>query len=75
MNVTDLFVASIAFVLGLGASLAAIFNWHFFFQLPKAKGVEKRFGRRGARIFYTILGVILMAIGTAIAVGFGSDVG
>lgn len=43
--------------------LAAILNWDFFFNARKAVIIVKIFGRNGARIFYGILGVIIIAIG------------
>ena len=56
----------IALIISIGggafAILASIFNWDFFFESKKAKIFLKLFGRNGARIFYSILGILLFFI-------------
>jgi hypothetical protein len=75
MAVQDVFVGVVAIGIGLFALLAAIFNWDWSYRLWKARWVEARFGRRGARVFYVILGLAMIALGVAIAVGFGPNRG
>tara|TARA_R110002050_G_scaffold204327_2_gene339711 strand:- start:17608 stop:17820 length:213 start_codon:yes stop_codon:yes gene_type:complete len=48
---------------GAFAIIASIFNWDFFFENRKAQLFLKLFGRNGARIFYSALGLFLLYIG------------
>jgi hypothetical protein len=73
MAAQDIFVGAVALGIGIFAILSAVFNWDWSYQLWKARWVETRFGRRGARIFYAILGMVMIALGIAIAAGFGPN--
>ena len=73
MAAQDIFVGAVALGIGSFALLSALFNWDWSYQLWKARWVEARFGRRGARVFYAILGTVMIALGIAIAVGFGPN--
>ena len=46
---------------GLTALLAAIFNWKWFFESENAAPVVKFFGRKGSRLFYGAIGIVLIA--------------
>ena len=48
-------------LIGAGAFsiLASIFNWDFFFENRKARIFVNLFGRKGSRIFYSVLGLLL----------------
>ena len=70
MQNTDVFVGSIAMIVGAVVASAAIFNWDHFYQLKKAQWVESLWGRRGARFFFAALGLFLIVLGSAIAIGF-----
>ena len=48
--------------------LGAILNWDWFFRARKSAIIDKLFGRTGARIFYAILGVILVVGGIWFAI-------
>ena len=49
---------------GLFTLLAALSNWNWFWNHPKAKGVLSMCrGKKGARFFYSILGILLIALG------------
>jgi hypothetical protein len=48
---------------GLFALAAAVFNWHWFYQHPKAALVTLLLGRVGARGFYGLLGLTLAGVG------------
>jgi len=48
---------------GLGTLIAAQTDWDWVWNHGKTKMVVKFFGRRGARIFYTISGVVLIYLG------------
>jgi hypothetical protein len=67
----DLFVGAVAVAIGVFALGSAIFNWDWSYRLWKARWVESRFGRRGARVFYVMLGVLMITLGVAIAAGLG----
>ena len=44
--------------------LAAQSNWNWFWNNRKAKGVLSMCrGKKGARIFYSIIGILLIALG------------
>lgn len=57
----------VAIIISIGAGafaiMASIFNWDFFFENRKAQLFLKLFGRNGARIFYSGLGLFLFYIG------------
>lgn len=55
----ELFAGIICILAGTFALVASIFNWNFFFESRKAKLFLTLFGRNGARIFYSALGVFL----------------
>tara|TARA_A100001035_G_scaffold227574_1_gene188913 strand:- start:520 stop:714 length:195 start_codon:yes stop_codon:yes gene_type:complete len=49
---------------GFFTLLAAQSNWNWFWNHPKAKGVISMCrGKKTARIFYSILGIMLIALG------------
>ncbi|MEM7713520.1 MAG: immunity 17 family protein [Cyanobacteria bacterium P01_A01_bin.68] len=57
----------ILFILvGLLSVAASYFNWDWYFNNYRARFLVKIIGRRGARIFYTVLGLFLVGLGTAI---------
>ena len=47
---------------GIFAIVSSIFNWDFFFENRRAAFFVKTFGRNGARIFYIILGVVIIGL-------------
>lgn len=49
---------------GLTALLAAVFDWNWFFTARNTQFIVSNVGRRQARWFYGVLGIIL--IGTAV---------
>ena len=51
LSIADIFVGSVALVLGISALAVALLNWEAAFQLPKAQAIENRFGRRGGESF------------------------
>jgi hypothetical protein len=50
-------------IAGLFSLISSIVNWSWFFNNRRAQAMVKIFGYKGARIFYGILGVILLLIG------------
>lgn len=60
-------IASVfAFLAGLFCILAAVYDWDWFFENYKAKPFVALFGRDGARMFYGILGLIIIILGFSI---------
>lgn len=56
--------------LGLAGAFSiagAVFDWNFFMENRKAALWVRLFGRNGARVFYVILGLVIIAL--AIVVG------
>lgn len=48
-------------IVGLLAILASIFNWDWFFQSQNTQFIVKNVGRKQARLFYTLLGALMIA--------------
>jgi hypothetical protein len=71
MNVLDLFVGSVSIGLGVLALVAALFNWNASYQLDKARWLEDQWGRSTLRWIYALVGLVLVALGVAIAAGIG----
>lgn len=44
--------------------LASVFNWDFFFNSRQASFFMDLFGRKGTRVFYGILGLLLIGVAT-----------
>lgn len=55
--------------LGLVALVASLSNYPWFFELAKVRALETLLGRRGARWTCVALGLLLVALGAAIALG------
>ena len=73
MNLEELFVGCVAVLLGAVGLIAAIANWDVFFQFSKVRWIESIGGRRLARAFFALVGALLIALGFAIAGGFGPN--
>lgn len=52
--------AVIFVILGILSISASIFNFKWFFTSENGKMFVKFFGRRGARIFYGIMGILIL---------------
>ena len=66
-------VGAVSVVLGLTGLVAAIGNWDRYYQLDKVRWLETFWGRRGVRLIYGVVGMLLIALGVAIAMGFGPN--
>ena len=55
--------------IGLFSLMGSVMNWDWYFNNRRARGVVAIFGRNGARIFYGILGIFIMAIGAVAVIG------
>ena len=73
MNHEELFVGAVSIALGLAGVVAAIGNWDSYYQLDKVRWLETVWGRRVARLVYGVVGMLLIVLGVAIALGFGPN--
>lgn len=62
MENKEILVGILAIVGGLFCVLACLFDWDFFFESRKARFFVNIFGRKGARIFCTLLGLVMFVI-------------
>jgi len=63
--VTNIFVGILVILGGGFCILSSIKNWDFFFNSSKAWLIIKLFGRNGARILYSIIGIAFAIFGVA----------
>jgi small neutral amino acid transporter SnatA (MarC family) len=63
MKTSEYLVLTIFVVAGVISLTAAIFNVDWYFQSRKASTFVHWFGRNGARVFYGLLGLALIAAG------------
>lgn len=54
-------VQAIFLLTGIISFLSAAFDWEWFFTADNARFAVKKFGRKGARWIYGIIGLLLMA--------------
>ena len=55
------FVQGLFALAGIVSILAAVLNWDWFFNTQNVQFIVKNVGRKHARLFYGILGLILVA--------------
>jgi threonine/homoserine/homoserine lactone efflux protein len=48
-------------ITGIIALLASLLNWEWFFTTENTRHLVKKFGRKGARWIYGVIGVLLIA--------------
>ncbi|MDR1258927.1 MAG: immunity 17 family protein [Tannerellaceae bacterium] len=63
MKISEYIVLTIFIVTGVISLTSALFNFDWYFQSQKAAPFVRWLGRGGARIFYGILGLTLIAAG------------
>ena len=56
------FVQGLFVVAGIVAILASLFNWDWFFKARNAQLIVRNVGRPRARLFYGVLGLILIGM-------------
>ena len=54
-------IQGIFVAVGLFAILASIFNWDWFFQSQNTQFIVHNVGRKQARMFYALLGLLMIA--------------
>ncbi len=57
------FIGLIFIIMGVFSFIGGIFNWDWFMNTWKSRLLVKTFTRKGARIFYCILGMALFVGG------------
>ena len=57
------FLHGLFLVAGCFSTLCALMNWDWFFKSPNAQIIVKPLGRTYARVFYGIVGIVLLTIG------------
>ena len=63
-------IFSIIFIaIGAFSIMASLFDWDFFFNNRKAQLFLRLFGRTGARIIYTIIGLGIFLVGFLSMIG------
>ena len=55
------FIQGIFAVVGLLAILASAFNWNWFFKSQNTRYIVSNVGRKRARLFYALLGLLMIA--------------
>lgn len=63
MDPTIYFLFVIFILMGAFSLVAAAFNFNWYFESEGVMMFVRRFGRKGARIFYAVLGLVLIAGG------------
>ena len=54
-------IQGIFVMVGLLAILASLFNWDWFFRSQNTRFIVQNVGRKQARLFYALLGVLMIA--------------
>ena len=54
-------IQGIFMVVGLLAIIASLFNWDWFFQSQNTRYIVQNVGRKRARLFYALLGLLMIA--------------
>jgi len=63
MDPTIYFLFVIFILMGAFSLVSAVFNFNWYFESEGVMMFVRRFGRKGARIFYAVLGLVLIAGG------------
>ncbi len=56
------FVQALFALAGIVSLLASLFNWNWFFTAQNARFIVQNVGRGRSRLFYGLLGVIMIAM-------------
>lgn len=56
-------VLAVFIIMGLFCIICAVMDFNWFMNSRKAQRMSKMLGRNGARVFYVIIGIILIILG------------
>ena len=70
MSVSSVIVTTIFFLLGILSLLASLANWDWFFASKNSIIFSRWWGRKGARIFYGILGIFIVGMAIILCLDF-----
>ena len=62
-NGNTLFYTGLFVLVGLLSVLAAICNWNWFFTAQNTQFIVRNVGRKQARWFYALIGILMMGTG------------
>lgn len=65
MALSEYFILTLFVALGIFSMIAAACNMEWYFRTDGARLFVRHLGRNGARLFYFLLGVALVACGVA----------
>ena len=54
-------IQGIFVVVGMLTILASLFNWDWFFKAQNMQAIVRNVGRNRARLFYALLGILMIA--------------
>ena len=52
---------------GLFSLAGGLFNWNWFMNTRRSRALVKSFGSAGARVFYILLGIVVIVFGVLLA--------
>jgi hypothetical protein len=70
MQIQDIFVGTVASVVGLVLISGAAVEWHWLMQRPAAQLLTSALGKSVARVVLSAVGVALIAMGLIVALGW-----
>ncbi len=53
----------IFFAVGLFSIIGSVLDWNYFLEHRRARLIMRLLGRKGARIFYTLMGIGMLYLG------------
>ncbi len=56
------FVQALFAIAGILSLLASVFNWNWFFTAQNAQFIVRNVGRKRARLFYGLLGLVMLGM-------------
>jgi hypothetical protein len=69
MTDVSIFTGILFTAIGVFSLVSALCDWNWFFQSHNASFFVRTFGRRGARVFYALLGAGIIVVGLMMALG------
>ena len=70
MQMADIFVGSVSAAIGVAALAIAAANWGPGFQFWVGRVLDSRSGRNVCRVVYAVVGILLIALGLMVMLGF-----